>query len=126
MSSEQTFAQSVEKLREEIRALPDNAGQDVIEETARRLEAMNYSPPVIMDNGSFLRLKKDLLLGEIDRILALPDAEACALAPNDSKKCEDLRLQFISVLIFYFKNLIRLRDGDLESWDEIDELYVHD
>jgi hypothetical protein len=35
-------------------------------------------------------------------------------------------VQFISVLIFYYRKLILLRKEDLDTWDEIDELYVHD
>jgi hypothetical protein len=76
--------------------------------------------------GTFLRLTKQTLLEEIDKILALPDQEACALAPDEPLKCQDLRVQFISVLIFYYRKLILLRQEDLDTWDEIDELYVHD
>jgi hypothetical protein len=71
-------------------------------------------------------LTKQGLLDEIDRIVAMPDAEACALAPNEPKKCQDLRVEFISVQMFYYKKLALLRQGDIETWDEIDELYVHD
>jgi hypothetical protein len=75
---------------------------------------------------SFLRLRCKGLLAEIDRIVAMPDAEACALAPDNTKKCEDLRVQYITVLVFYYKKLLELRKGNPEEWDEVDELYVHD
>ncbi len=71
-------------------------------------------------------MAKDPLLEEIDRLLALPDDQACALAPNEPGKCRDLRLQFISTLVFHYQKLLRLRAGDAEEWDEIDELYIHD
>jgi hypothetical protein len=79
-------------------------------------------PPVKL----FVRWRNDDLLDEIDRILALPDAQACALAPDDSRKCEDLRIQYITVLIYYYSKLLKLRGGDVDEWDEVDELYVHD
>lgn len=120
------FSAKIKVLTEEINQLGDNSKANEIEDVAKRLEGLNYSPPVVTPLAKFLRLDKQGLLVEVKRILALPDAEACALAPDDTKKCEDLRLQYITVLIFYFKKLIALRDGDPEEWDEIDELYVHD
>ena len=71
-------------------------------------------------------LRQEELLAEIDRILAMPDGEACALASDNTEKCEDIRVQFITVLIFYYKKLLELRRGNPEAWDEVDELYVHD
>ncbi|MCB2173791.1 hypothetical protein KQH41_00845 [bacterium] len=121
-----SFEEQVTALKNEVNGFPPDAAPSVIEETATRLEGLNYAPPVIISNDKFLRLTKKTLLDEIDRILALPDQEACALAPNEPLKCQDLRIQFISVQVFYYKKLILLRNGDLEAWDEIDELYVHD
>ena len=126
MTNESGFEQKVAQLKQKVRSLSDDAEAPIIEETAQRLEKLNYAPPVIISIDKFLRLTKDSLLEEIDRILALPDAEACALAPDEPKKCQDLRLQFISVQIFYYEKLLLLRKGDIETWDEIDELYVHD
>ena len=126
MTAKLSFEEQVEQLRQKVRDLNDDVDAVLIEETAQRLEKLNYAPPVIISNDKFLRLTRELLLEEIDRILALPDAEACALAPDEPKKCQDLRLQFISVQIFYYEKLLLLRQGDVETWDEIDELYVHD
>jgi hypothetical protein len=30
------------------------------------------------------------------------------------------------VILFYYKKLLLLRQGNSEEWDEVDELYVHD
>ena len=126
MTTELSFEEKVEQLKQKVRDLDDLADPALIEETALRLEKLNYAPPVIISIDKFLRLTRDALQEEIDRILALPDAEACALAPDEPKKCQDLRLQFISVQIFYYQKLLLLRGGDIETWEEIDELYVHD
>lgn len=126
MAKEQSFDVQVQLFKDEVENLDDKASADLIEKTAVRLEKLNYSPPVMLSLASFLRLTKNTLLEEIERILAMPDQEACALAPDEPKKCEDLRLQFISVEIFYYKKLMLLRQGDPEAWDEVDELYVHD
>ena len=126
MTDELSFEQKVDQLKQKVRDMAEDADAALIEETAQRLEKLNYAPPVIISIDKFLRLTKDSLLEEIDRILAWPDAEACALAPDEPKKCQDLRLQFISVQIFYYEKLGLLRQGDIETWEEIDELYVHD
>ena len=126
MTNEQTFSDQIDQLKETVRSLRDDVSPDVIEDTACRLERLNYAPPVVIPQSTFLRLTKETLLDEIDKILAMPDQEACALAPNEPQKCQDLRIQFISVQIYYYKILLSLRQGDVDAWDEVDELYVHD
>jgi hypothetical protein len=126
MGANKTFLQQIDDLKKEVRQLDDDFDEDVVEATAVRLKGLNFSPPVITPMDSFLRLRSKGLLAEIDRILTMPDAEACALAPDNTKKCEDLRVQYITVLMFYYKKLLELRKGNPEEWDEVDELYVHD
>lgn len=126
MSANKTFLQQIDDLKKEVLQLDDAFDEDVVETTAVRLKGLNFSPPVITPMDSFLRLRSKSLLAEIDRILAMPDAEACALAPDNTQKCEDLRVQYITVLVFYYKKLLELRKGNPEEWDEVDELYVHD
>lgn len=121
-----TFEDQVDELKYIIGELANDHPPEVIEKTATRLEGLNYAPAVVTPNHSFLRMTKTGLLAEVDRILALPDDEACALAPDDSKKCEDIRLQTIKVLLYYYEKLLLLRKGDADEWDEVDELYVHD
>jgi len=126
MGMEKGFTDQVEELKDMIGGLRDDFSAEEIEKTAVRLEKLNYAPSIITPVDRFLRLDRQGLLDEVDRILAMPDQEACALAPDDTRKCEDLRLQFIKVLLFYYEKLISLRKGDADEWDEIDELYVHD
>lgn len=126
MTDAKSFTQQVDELKAQIRQLPDDHSTETIEQTAARLEGLNYAPSVITPNATFLRLDKQGMLNEVDRIVEMPEQEACALAPDDDKKCEDLRLQFMKVILFYYQKLLRLRDGDAEEWDEVDELYVHD
>jgi len=124
--SANTFEQQITSLKEKIDGLVDDTSDDHVEEVALRLEGFNFSPPVITPIKFFIRLRNDDLRGEIERILAMPDAEACALAPDNTKKCEDLRVQYITVLIYYYTKLLELRGDNAEEWDEVDELYVHD
>lgn len=126
MVTHRTFEQQIEDLHKEVQQIDDDLDYDIVEITATRLKGLNYAPPVITPVDVFLGLRRQELLAEIKRILAMPDRQACALAPDNSKKCEDLRIQFITVLIYYYKKLVELRKGNLEEWDEVDELYVHD
>lgn len=124
--NENNFEEKVGQLKEEVGHFEEQITPQTIELTAVRLEKLNYTPPVTIPNASFLRLTRNGLLDEIEKLLALSDKEACALAPDEPMECRDLRIQFISVLIYYYKRLMLLRQDDPEAWDEIDELYVHD
>ena len=126
MIKENGFERRLGELQQEVHGLADDFAAEHVEETALQLERLNFAPPIITDLRVFLRLRRLDLVREIDRIVALPEAEVCALADGDQRKCEDLRLQYITVLIFYYKKLLALRAGDPGEWDEIDELYVHD
>lgn len=126
MSIDSKFYQQVQQLKEAVEALGGPESVDVIDKTALRLEGLGYAPPVIIPIAQFLRLTSSALLKEIDKIVEMAPEEVCAVAPNDELKCQDIRLQSITVQIYYYKKLILLRQGDLEVWDEIDELYVHD
>ena len=124
--STETFEQQIAALEAKVDILKDDTSDDYVEEVALRLLKLNFAPPVITPIKWFVRLRNDDLKEEIERILAMPDAEACALAPDDNKKCEDLRIQYITVLIYYYTKLVELRNGNADEWDEVDELYVHD
>jgi hypothetical protein len=126
MPSEGDFDIKVAALKAAVKGLKEQSDRDTIERTAQQLEGVHFAPPVVLPVSAFLRLNKEAVLEEIDKLLALPDEEACALAPDEPGKCRDLRLQFISALVFYYQKLLRLRAGDAEEWDEVDELYVHD
>lgn len=126
MTTDNSFTEQIDQFRQKVGSFEDKVDEKLIEQTAIRLEKLNYAPPVMIPVDRFLRLTRDSLLQEIERILAMPDQEACALAPDNPAECRDLRLQFISVLIYYFEKLLLLRSGDIESWEEVDELYVHD
>lgn len=126
MTVQRSFDEQLAALRQEVLLLDDSHGENVVKSTAVRLEGLNFGPPVITDIARFLRMRRQDLLLEIDRIVTLPEEVVCSLAPGDTRKCQDLRLQYITVLIFYYKKLLALRQGDSNEWDEIDELYVHD
>ena len=73
MDTEKTFLQQIDALQQEVRQLDDDFYDTVVEETATRLQGLNFSPPVITPMESFLTMRRQGLLAEIDRILAMPE-----------------------------------------------------
>lgn len=126
MSATADFLHKVAALQDELRAVTAVADPKVIEETAVRLEGMQYAPTVILPVDRFLRMTKLELLEKIEEIILLSAEEVYELSPGDPRSYFALKLRYISVLVYYFKQLTRLRRGVSEAWDEVDELYVHD
>lgn len=124
--ADKEFGDEVENFKREVLTLEDEFTDEEVEETALRLERFNFTPPIITPIDKFIRFRKDNVIDEIDRVVTMSEAEACALAPDNKEKCDDLRAQHITVIIFHYKKLLELRRGNSEEWDEIDELYVHD
>ena len=73
----------------------------------------------------FLRLTKEALMDEVDILATTASREATASGP-EAGDWQTRCLQTIAVHIYYYEKLLLLRSGNPESWDEIDELYVHD
>lgn len=126
MLNQEEFSEKVAGVQEEVRALGDTDDGSIIEETASRLEGFNYGPPVLMPVSEFLRCSKERLLVGIDHIVNLSESDLAAMDSTSGKNSRELKLQHISVMVFYYKELVDLRRGVPEAWDEVDELYVHD
>jgi hypothetical protein len=125
MLTKQEYAEKVQQLVAEVRGMADIDDPQVIADTAARLKGLNYAPPVGGRLDSFLTYTTTGLAEEIERIAVLPNDQVVpAPAPGESPL--DIKLQHISVLVFYFRELAELRRGVPEAWDEVDELYVHD
>ena len=126
MTSASEFLEQVAQLQDDLRLVVDQSDPKIIEETAVKLLSLNYTPTVIVPVSQFLRMKKFDLLAKIEELILLTDEEVYELAPGDRRSSLDLKLQFVAALVYYFKQLARLRRDVPEAWDEVDELYVHD
>ena len=125
MLTKQEFAENVQQLIAEVQGMTDIDDPQTIAETAARLKSLNYAPPVGGALDTFLSYTTSGLVREIERIAALPDDQV-EPAPAPGEGVLDIKLQRISLLVFYFRELAELRRGVPEAWDEVDELYVHD
>ena len=125
MLNQEDFNEKVAQLKEEIKRITDVDDHAVIEETASRLKGVNYAPPILGDRDFFLNCTSKELLDEIDRIIDTSESEAISSEKEEHQRLQ-IKLQHVSVLVFYFKELADLRRGLPEAWDEIDELYIFD
>ena len=126
MLNQTEFTEKVGALQDEVRGMTDIDDPSVISSTAADLKRLNYTPPVSIPLDTFLSYTTIDLLGEIDRIVELPDAELPELPGQDQLSPMEVKLEHIAILVFYFKELADLRRQVPEAWDEVDELYVHD
>lgn len=125
MLNQEDFNEKVAQLKEEIKRITDVDDHAVIEETASRLKGVNYAPPILGDRDFFLNCTSKELLDEIDRIIDTSESETISSEKEEHQRLQ-IKLQHVSVLVFYFKELADLRRGLPEAWDEIDELYIFD
>ena len=103
----------VEKIRQQIKALPEDASTEEMEQAAKRLEKIGYQPMLIVRPPDFLRITKSRLLSFIDELVANTEANK-------------LSEQHLNLLLHHYRLLQRLRSDDPEAWDEISELMEED
>jgi len=126
MLTQHDFLEKLGVLQDEIKVLGKSDDWVVIEDTATRLEGFNYTPPVVIPVDQFLRCTTDQMLLEIDKIARLSEEERVNQSSAGTEHDWERKLQHISILAFYYKELVALRNDVPEAWDEVDELYVHD
>lgn len=102
---------TIANVLQELETLDDtSAGQ--IAQTAEQLEAMSYQPILLTDTPNFLRMTSKELSTHIQELV--------------SNHRNELTEQHLSLLIYHFKLLQRLRRDEPEAWDEINELMEDD
>lgn len=63
------FSQKIAKIKDEISNLQDSADRQNIEQTAVRLEGLNYAPPLVIPVSDFLRLTpKELYINYLKEV----------------------------------------------------------
>ena len=95
-----------------------------IRQTAEALKGMRYSPILLSDFDEFLIVDSTRFFPELERVINSPD-----IAEDQLPKGVDqagFRNKKISLLLYHYKLLNRLRRGEPEAWDEINELMEDD
>lgn len=110
----------------EVETLDDAGSPESIERTARTLRSLGYNPTMVMTPPRFLHWKKQDLLSELTHLEEMSPESFAEYAGCAADEAEEKRELHIKLLIYNFKQLLRLRRDEPEAWDEIGELYQDD
>ena len=111
--------------RETFENLPRDAAKEQIELTAQGLERHHYEPMMIMRTPGFIRWTKEDILREYDRITGLlPDDTELAMVKDLSP--QEVVEKQLGMLLYHYRLLCRLRQGEAAAWDVVNELYEDD
>lgn len=116
----------MEALRKAYENLPEDSPAEQIELTAKALERRGFSPVMLLEVPHFIRLTREGMLKEYDRVMALkPDAKAlkAVIAINDP---EQVKEKHLTTLLNQYLLLCRLRKNEASAWDVVNELYEDD
>lgn len=102
----------LKELLREITSLPEDAEKDAIDQTRRELEGYNWSPMLTVDLPDFLSATKT------DLVRFLKDLT--------SEQLQEMHHEDLSLIVYHYKLLQKLRRHEPESWDYITELMVED
>jgi hypothetical protein len=102
----------IKQIRRELQELPPDIRSEQIEATARRLEAQNYSPMLLVEVPGFLRMRRQELIDTVEELI--------------KTRREELTPQHLSLLLYHYRRLQQLRRDDPEAWDVVNELMDDD
>jgi len=111
-------------LEKELKDLVIVDDPEKIRQTADILKKMNYSPIILTDFDGFLSVNSADFFPGLEKVLNSPDVDASALPRGETQ--ESFRSKKASLLLYHYRLLNRLRRGEPEAWDEINELMEDD
>ena len=116
----------LKRLKKQYDDLPEDPSELVIENTARRLQGMKFSPTLLVEVSDFLHAGKKRILAELDKAMALDGEELVEAGMNPTGEPEVFKMNHLKLLYYFYELLTRLRQDDPAAWDEINELYEDD
>ncbi|MDA3957819.1 hypothetical protein [Oceanispirochaeta sp.] len=97
---------------------------DLIKKTADELKGLKYNPILLTDFDDFLSVDSSRFFPELGKILNSPEVSDEYLPQGETR--ESFREKKARILLYHYKLLNRLRRGEPEAWDEINELMEDD
>ena len=104
--------ENIRDLMKELNGLPEDSCKDTITSTRKELEGYNYSPLLTIDVPDFLSATRDDIVSFITRTV---ETHADEVDPSD-----------LSLIVYHYRLLQKLRCSDPESWDHVTELMDED
>ncbi len=95
----------------------------VISKTAEVLEGLKYSPVLLSDFPDFLRVDSKRFFSEVERMI---QGGSSLTELPEGETAESFLEKQVSLLVYHYKLLNRLRRDDTAAWDEINELMEDD
>lgn len=111
-------------LEKELKDLIITDNPQKIRQTAQVLEGMRYSPILLSDFDDFLSVDSTRFFPELEKVLNSPDIAEQELPSGLNQ--DEFREKKAGLLLYHYKLLNRLRRGEPEAWDEINELMEDD
>lgn len=105
--------------------LPNDATDEQIRLAVEGLERHHYEPLMILLAPGFITWKKADMLAEYDRLVSLPEDDPELAAVIGTSPAEVVEKQ-LGMLLYHYELLCRLRLGEAEAWDVVNELYEDD
>ena len=106
--------------------IPADASAAAIESTAQMLEGMNYEPLLLLKTSGFLRMGRDDLKAEIERVNAMSSTGLMKEGLSGVANFNEIKVRHIQLLIYHYALLCRLRNDDPSAWDIINEMLEDD
>lgn len=97
-----------------------------IEKTAKDLILRNYMPPFILEVKNFFYFTKEDMLKEYERIVNLSAESKEITAVISLNNVTEIKRIQLNTLLNQYNLLCRLREGEADAWDTINELYEDD
>ena len=115
-----------QEFRRELDSLASDVSEQKMRETARTLAKVNYSPVFLMDTPGFFSFNRDDLARELERIWNMPKGDLPPLAREEAEDTDEFRRKHMSMLLYHFRHLQKLRRDDPDAWDTVNELSLED
>ncbi|MFA5570262.1 MAG: hypothetical protein ACOX0W_08495 [Sphaerochaetaceae bacterium] len=115
----------MKELKKQFKALAPDATEKQIADTIEDLNRYNYDPIFILEAPNFLSWKKKEMIDEYHRLASLPKDDPELAQVNIDSPEEAVKKQ-MSLLLYHYDLLVRLRVGESEAWDVVYELYEDD
>lgn len=123
---EKSVYRECEKIIEHVRSITDRADDKRIEQVALDLERTNYEPMFLLPVEGFLRMSKQEIIKEAERIRDMETGEIDAHEFQHRDDPDKVRVEQLNMLKRNYSLLSRLRADEPEAWDEVHELYEDD
>jgi len=137
---DEAYRKKLGELLARLDGIRDVADPAAVRRTAEQLRRLHYDVGIEDPEKDFLEMTKADIRREVRRIESLTVADLRRdrsleqdlefffddAAATESAYLNDIRLKRVSLILYHYELLTRLRADDVEAWDTVEELYGED